>query len=260
MRTLNMEYFNFLESKKIVVFTLILIFIYTVFIFLYPLLWARTFFKTQPPQDIGRQIIHKNIPNSEIKNPLKAVVIGDSTALGQGTDSVLDSFSYQYLNNFTDLSSVEYTNFAVSGNRVDQVLENQLALIPSAVDLIFVSIGANDVTALIFKKTFELKVNQLAQKLSEFNAQIIWLNIPDFVTVPTLLQPLNYFLSQRAKTFNVSIKKAADDKNFILVNIFDGTRQKFAKNPKAMFARDNYHPSKEGYKLWSEVINNKTKI
>ena len=260
LKLILMNFFSILEFKRTTILVLILTLLYTIFLFLYPFAWARVFFRTYPPQKINAQIINKNIQNLQNQKPLKAVVIGDSTALGQGTDSVLDSFGYQYLDTFAQKQPlIEFTNFAVSGTRIEQVLDNQISQIPSSVDLIFVSVGSNDVTALISKKDFELKVDQLAQKLSLYKAQVVWLSIPDFVTVPTLWQPLNFFLSQRAKNFNTSTKnilrEKIKEKGFIYVDIYNGTRQEFRNNPKKMFAKDNYHPSKEGYKLWAEIIN-----
>jgi lysophospholipase L1-like esterase len=241
--------------------TIFLILFVILFLLAFPFLWARVLNKTESPKLDNPQFIFspKNLEKNQLtfEKPLEVAVIGDSTAIGQGADSVKNSFSYQYLDNFAKNNrQIEYSNFAVSGSRIDQVLESQVNKIPKTVDLIFISVGANDVTAIFSENQFEDKVKQLIQKLKNFNALVVWLSIPDFITVPILLPPLNYFLSLRAKTFNAIIKTfIIQEKDFVYIDIYNETRQEFKNNPKTMFSKDKYHPSKDGYKLWAEIIN-----
>lgn len=240
--------------KNLGILFVVVILVYALLVFVYPLFWATLFSKTNAPDKIGTQLLNKN---SDLTNPktLKVAVIGDSTAAGQGTDSVLQSFSYQYLQkiNTSDLQ-IEYTNLAVSGSRIDQVLANQIPQIDTSSQLIFVAIGANDVTAFFSETEFTAKLELLAQKLKSIPAKVVWLSIPDFVTVPILLPPLNYFLSSTAKNFNAKIQEVATQNSFIYVDVFDSTRDEFRNHPDQTFSKDKYHPSSYGYSLWAQQI------
>lgn len=240
--------------KNLGILFVVVILVYVLLVFVYPLFWATLFSKTTAPDKIGTQFLNKN---SDLTNPktLKVAVIGDSTAAGQGTDSVLQSFSYQYLQkiNTSDLQ-IEYTNLAVSGSRIDQVLANQIPQIDTSSQLIFVAIGANDVTASFSETEFAAKLELLAQKLKSIPAKVVWLSIPDFVTVPILLPPLNYFLSDKAKNFNAKIQEVTSQNGFIYVDVFDSTRDEFRNHPDQTFSKDKYHPSKYGYSLWAQQI------
>ena len=225
--------------------------LYILAILVWPVFWATYYSPTSPPSNPG-VIYHTPFPDQ--KSIFRVVVLGDSTALGQGTDSVEKSFGYQYLLTNPDLKDQNWSfeNRAVSGVKINEVLKHQLDFEP--VDLVMVSIGANDITGNTKPSEFQASVETLANQLHNKAKQVIWLSIPDFITSPILLPPLNYILSQREQVLNEIIKNIVTESGYQIVDIYNGAREPFANNPKRYFGADKYHPSAAGYAVWVELI------
>ena len=233
----------------------IFVVIYLIGVLILPFVYALYISPTIPPTSLGTQFVKNTIVG---KAKLKIAVIGDSTALGQGSDSQLNSFSYQYTNRYLSqkYSQISYVNFAVSGNKAQDVIENQLdKLTLLKPDLIFVAMGANDVTGGTDKNIFKYEISDIVDFLKKLGTKVIWLSIPDFITSQLLLPPLNWYLSNTAKEFDNIIKNSLKTSDFVYVDVFDSTRQAFLNQPGKMFSVDKYHPSVDGYGLWVEQIN-----
>ncbi len=252
-----MTFDNFFKKISIVLVVLI---IFLLLILLFPLFYSRYLHKTEPPTNLvninmAQESGLSQNPNDKI---FKIATIGDSTALGQGTGSVKKSFSYQYAEKYLlpKYKQINYSNFSVSGSTVSGVLDKQISSINAQnFDLIFVSIGSNDVTDIKTNDVeFAQNIQKLLQKLQATNAKIIWLSIPDFVTAPVLLPPLNLFLSGRAKHLNQVTQSILDQNDIKLVDVFDRTREGFLNDPVKYFSEDKYHPSQVGYSSWAESI------
>lgn len=241
-----------MKTLFILLFVTFVFIIYTTLILLFPIIYSANLYKTLPTKNSEKSYFEINSSQSKL---LRVAVIGDSTAIGQGTNSVEESFSYQYLtqnSKFQD-SKIEYSNYAVSGARIQEVIDKQLVFEP--VDLIFVSIGANDVTQMTNQKDFENSVSTLTSKLLNLAKNVIWINIPDFVTVPVFLPPLNYLASNRTQSFDKIINEITSKTSQInLIDVYNLAREPFRINPDKYFSKDKFHPSKDGYQIWVELI------
>lgn len=229
----------------------VLILIYFVSIVAFPLIYSRNISPTIPQQNPGRIFLGNG------QEKIKVAVIGDSTAAGQGANSFNDNFSLKYLSKLDKQKyNFEYQNFAVGGSKVEDVLNNQLVSLKDfQADLLIVSLGANNITSTISDQDYQTKIKELAQFLSNLNAKVIWLNIPDFITSPVLLPPLNMFLSQRTNNFNQILNLEIKDKpKFTLVDVYNGARDDFWDKSKQSFSVDGYHPSNNGYETWSKLM------
>ncbi len=228
-----------------------IIVIYTLAIPIWPMFWASYYSPTFPPSNPG---VINHITHPDQKSIFRVVVIGDSTAIGQGTNSVLESFGYQYLlaNSSLKNQNWSFENRAKSGVKINYVIDQQLDFEP--VDLVMVSIGANDVTGGTKSAEFRASAEDLAKKLKSLSKQVIWLNIPDFVTSPILLPPLNYILSSRAKTINQILDSVVPQAGHQLIDVYNGAREPFKRDPDRFFGADKYHPSVYGYGVWAKVI------
>lgn len=243
-----------LKSKSLQIIlksSLAITLLYILAILIWPMFWATYYSPTYPPNNPG--VIYRT-PYPNQKSIFRAVVLGDSTALGQGTNSVEKSFGYQYLLTNPDLKyqNWSFENRAISGVKISEVLKHQLDFEP--VDLVMVSIGANDITGSTKPSEFQTSVETLAKQLRNKAKQVIWLNIPDFITSPILLPPLNYILSEREEVLNEIIKNTATQFGYQIVDIYNGARKPFANDPKRYFGVDKYHPSQAGYGVWVELI------
>jgi lysophospholipase L1-like esterase len=240
-------------KKYIYIYILIpvLILIYFISIVAFPLIYSRNISPTFPQQNPGVILLGNG------QEKIKVAVIGDSTAAGQGANSFNDNFSLKYLSKLDNQKyNFEYQNFAISGSRVQDVIDMQIAgLVEFKPDLVLVSIGANDIVTTISDQDYRSQLQQLSTKLANLGVKIIWLNIPDFITSPVLLPPLNTFLSQRTKHFNQILESTIkDNQNFVLVDVYNNAREDFRDPRNMCFGDDGYHPSSQGYEVWSKLI------
>lgn len=188
--------------------------------------------------------------------PLRYVILGDSTAVGQGgtyengiaveTAKHLAAKGYQ----------VSYQNFAISGARVNDVLTKQLEpSLDETPDVILLSIGANDVTG--FTKLGDVRrdmvaiIDKIYQKNS--NAKIIITGSPEMGSVPRFPWPTNWLATQKTKRINKVFEEVAAAKNVTFARIAEETGQTFRDHPE-YFAADTFHPLDIGYAQWVPVL------
>ena len=252
-----MTFINIFKGTAIV---FAILFLYLVFTLALPLVYSRYLYKTEPPTNLVNIDLPQDLNSGEMANnkTLKIAVIGDSTALGQGTESVKQSFSYQYAQKYLTpkYNQINYSNFAITGSTIEQLLDRQIGNLDNQnFDLIFVSIGSNDVISTkIDNSLYSQNIQKLLEKLQTTKAKIIWLSIPDFITSPVLLPPLSTYLSNRARDLNQETRQVLDKANLKLVDVFDRTRQPFIDDANKYFSKDKYHPSLDGYSTWAESI------
>ena len=237
------------------------VFSYMIFVFLYPWAWTKKIKKTLTPEKSDIMNLHfKNASNKRSK--LKVAVIGDSTALGQGADSVEGSFSYIYIQEVLSqkYSRIKYLNLGVSGARSIDVIRDQLdEAVKFKPDLIFISVGANDVTLNTSDEEFGKNIQKITQKSLETGAEIIWINIPDFSTSPILLPPLNMYFSNKSRQLNIVLDSVLSKTSVCLVDINKKAKKVFLSQLDKYFSQDMFHPSYEGYRYWVENISDPIK-
>lgn len=238
--------------STILIFVIIAVF-YLAFTIFYPYIYSGVLNKNPIPKNSEQLSI---LGNSDPNQNLNIAVIGDSTALGVGTAGVNESFSYQYLELIkSQYGTANYINYGVNGITSKGLIDNEISKLSNQeFDIVFVSIGANDITAGISENEFKENVRKISQTLASFNIKkVIWMSIPDFITSPVLLPPLTNYLSHQALQFNNITKSVVTENKFDYIDVYDSTRDQFI-NDKNSFSKDGYHPSKTGYGYWAAAI------
>ncbi len=182
--------------------------------------------------------------------------IGDSTVAGVGASHHTKSYpSLVFEKIKQSYPQGEYHNLGKSGDRIRNVIENQLPqVLTLKPDLVTVSIGANDIRGRVKLSQFEKDLTFLVETLQrETDAKIIINNIPDFSTLPTLPIYIRIASKILIHRFNKSIEKISDNFGLTLVDIFKVSR-KFTKQWRDFISTDGYHPSDAGYALWAQAI------
>lgn len=183
---------------------------------------------------------------------LEVVWLGDSTAAGVGASGAPTALPTQVavgLERPVDLSVL-----ARSGATVTDVVDRQLpALAGLDPDLVFVSVGANDVTHLISRSDFERRYRRLVAGLPE-SAQVVLLGVPDMGAIPRLAQPLRAVAGFRGRQLDDVVREVAEDTGSAYVDIAGETGPALRRDPERFFAADRYHPSGAGYELWAQAV------
>lgn len=207
--------------------------------------------------------------------PLHVVWLGDSTAAGVGATSVEQSMAAEVAAGLgADADrGVVLSQLGVSGAQVHEVLDDQLpqldTLLADVADgslpplsHVFVSIGANDVTALTRRPTFTGRYRELVDRLvdtldlvDEADApELVLVGIPDMGTAPRLPVPLRQIAGLRAAQLDDVIADIAGDRLITHVDLAARTSATFSSDPDRFFAGDDFHPSDDGHQIWADAV------
>jgi lysophospholipase L1-like esterase len=187
--------------------------------------------------------------------PLIYVVMGDSTAAGQGADYE-HGIAVQTSRAISGSHAVALTNVSISGARVHDVVSEQLEeaarLRP---DLVLLSVAANDVTHLTSIGSMRADFVAIVARLRLANPKvaIVVTGAPEMGApprVPWLLRPV---ASWRMRAVNTMVMSLAREQRLEFAPIAAETGPAFRRDP-TLFAADRFHPNERGYALWIRVL------
>jgi lysophospholipase L1-like esterase len=147
-------------------------------------------------------------------------------------------------------------NLAASGATLADVREAQaetaVALRP---DVVFVSAGANDVTAARRTRSVRDDVAAVVRTLRGASSDplIVITGVPDMGSVPRVAQPLRWLVGRRAEQVDAAVRAEAARLDVALVPIAQRTGPAFRRDP-SIFAAERFHPDARGYSVWRAAI------
>ena len=198
------------------------------------------------------------------EQPLHVVWLGDSTSTGVGAEDFTGSMAWRVAEGLTD-GPVIITVLGRSGDQVHEVLDEQLpeltgVLAPGLEHVVLVSIGANDVTALTRRPTFEDRYVDMVDRIETVleqagvDARLVLVGIPDIGTAPRLLPPLRQVAGFRGAQLDDAIAGVARRRGLHHVDLAERTSRTFSSDPERFFAADEYHPSSAGHEVWADAV------
>ncbi len=186
--------------------------------------------------------------------PLRFVVLGDSTGAGVGAGDASHAFPTLLAERLAAGGRrVELRVFAVSGARVRDVRIHQ---VPRAVDarpdLVFVAIGGNDATHLTGLKGLREDMGAALDALVATGATVV-VSGPGAMNTPNFLPPLRQLIGWRGRSVEAAIERAAEERGLATVQLRERTGELFTGDPETFFS-DDFHPGPAGYAAWAEAI------
>lgn len=184
------------------------------------------------------------------------LVLGDSTAAGVGGEYE-QGIARATTRELERTQQVTMHNFAVSGARINDVLEEQL---PRAAhvrpDLVLLSVGANDVTHLTSIRSMRANLRELVRRLHAINPEvaIVITGSPDMGSPPRVPRLLRGLASWRTKQVNRMFVEEAKALGLTFAPIAAETGPLFRRD-RSLFAADRFHPNERGYATWTPVLN-----
>ena len=184
-------------------------------------------------------------------DPLRLLVLGDSTGAGVGVESLREGLAGNLAEELhTRLGrGVTWEVIARSGATTGQIREFFLLLASrNNYDVIFLSLGVNDVMQLRRKGAFQydLEVIVSGLELASPNAEIMLAGIPRMEHFSSLPAPLGTILGARAYRLNAAAH-AVLSAHPRIVHV-----PPWPISTPGFFAIDNFHPSAIGYKAWAK--------
>lgn len=193
---------------------------------------------------VQNTVKYENITDDKSKTLL---ILGDSTAVGVGVDKREDSIPALLSNKL----KVTYTeNKSVSGAKVSDLREQLQNIKLKNYDYVLIQIGGNDIVAREDADKVGRELSEVIQSLPK-GAKVIVQMCGD-VGVATLLPWFvrGYYTSLSLK-YHTVFEKITKENGAVYINLYeDPETDPFVKSPEIYLAKDGFHPSSVGYKLW----------
>ncbi|CAM3817972.1 SGNH/GDSL hydrolase family protein [Rheinheimera salexigens] len=187
--------------------------------------------------------------------PLRLLICGDSAAAGVGIADQQDALSGHLINQLSGAHQLQWQLHAKTGFSSKELVNMLQALPAQKFDVVVVSIGVNDVTALRSAQAYRIQIQQLMScihsKFADPFAEpiVLFSAIPDMQQFIALPSPLNHWLGIKAAELNqVLHSELVNWPKAIIVN---------AEMPltEDMFAADGFHPSALGCAIWAQKLS-----
>lgn len=184
------------------------------------------------------------------ENPLRLLVLGDSTAVGVGSETQGDALPGNLARELRERwgRGVEWTAIGESGATSRDLVERFLPLaLEAEYDFVFLTVGANDALKIRTRAAFSRDVRSILSQLRSRNpdAVLMMSSLPAFYRFELLPQPLKRSLYRHSS----SLESAARS----VVAGFDNCFMSPKPPPytEGFFASDLFHPSSQGYRDWA---------
>lgn len=187
---------------------------------------------------------------ADTADPLRLLVLGDSTAAGVGVDELAEGIGGNLASRIAERSgrAVEWTVLARSGATTGEIRRFLLSTaMRRRFDIIFVTTGVNDVMQLRTKQAFTTDLAMILEGLEQSspNAVVLLAGIPRMENFTSLPDPLGTILGARAYRLN----SAAHDVLHHHPRVVHAPP--WPIRTPGFFARDDFHPSAVGYSAWA---------
>jgi lysophospholipase L1-like esterase len=216
--------------------------------------WIRPRMPTTPVPD-GRYHPDTGPGDGE---PLRLVMLGDSTAAGQGAESAATTPGALLAQGLAELSGrpVDLHVAAVPGS-VSQDLAAQVRAVQSAglrPHAACVVVGANDITRRVRAEVSVRALSDAVTRLRAMGAEVVVGTCPDLGTVRQVAQPLRTLARRWSRQLAAAQAIAVVMAGGRVVSIGDLMGPLFEAEPETMFSPDRFHPSSLAYERSAERI------
>ena len=182
--------------------------------------------------------------------PLRLLVLGDSSAAGVGVKTQTQALLGHLLGRLTPKYRVQYHLIAQTGLTTDQITQKLLDEAQGSYDLAIIALGVNDVTRLVQPHVWkDQQLDLHGQLRSRFGVKFICQSgLPPMGLFPLLPDPLRAVLGARATHLDQILEGIVNaDPAAARVSL------EFPLDAENM-AEDGYHPSAKVYAAWADRV------
>lgn len=192
-------------------------------------------------------------------SPLDVAFLGDSLVHGVGAPLPGQSLPAQTAYRLAAHLGrpVHMRGFGIASSRVEDVIAEQVPQLDERVDVVLVSVGANDATRAAAPWDFARHIEELAVTANRQTggAPVVFTGLPYLQLAPLLGRPLRDLAGLLGDTLHTVQRRVATqtpEARYIDVRreVVDAIRQR----GRELFAEDWYHPNPAGYALLAEGI------
>ena len=185
-------------------------------------------------------------------DPVRLLVLGDSTAAGVGVDRHSDGLPGALSRALAATlgRGVRWQVHARSGATTGQLRSYFLpAATSEPFDFIFLTTGVNDVMQLRRKRQFMHDLREILDALRKESpeAWIIVPGVPRMDRFDSLPDPLSSILGARSHRINTGAREVIEGRSRVVHT------KPWPIGAPGFFARDDFHPSATGYTAWADA-------
>jgi lysophospholipase L1-like esterase len=203
--------------------------------------------------DLGLAV--RAAPGPSDKPTLRLVLLGDSTALGVGVDTLEDTVGGQLTRMLSGAgATVALSNLAVAGARCSdlatQVARAQLGARP---DLAVILVGTSDATHLVRPGEAAAALATAVRRLRDAGTGVVVGTCPDLGAVRAMAQPLRQIAGWYGRRVARAQSSAARAAGAAVVDLAVQVGPVFRADA-GMLCHDGFHPSADGYRVMAYAL------
>jgi lysophospholipase L1-like esterase len=190
------------------------------------------------------------------KGSVHIALLGDSVVYGQNADYPIPAVKYIAQDLVKRYKTVIVKNYAVSGDRINQLIDTQLPKIVLR-DLAFIYIGANDYFRFTSTRKFSHSVDRLLEKLE--GKTVIWCTLAD----PRYLHLLPIWQRYAYRSYAVAYMKYVESaikqhsrEYWYTIDFMHEPAKRLRErrvNSHSLIA-DGFHLNDAGHELWAPIV------
>ncbi len=194
----------------------------------------------------------------EPKQPLRLLILGDSSAAGVGASHQGEALSGQLRACLTSTIAVPLhwrlvARTGIATGEALSLLDEAMPDQPQRFDIALVALGVNDVTALRGVSRWLADVDRVCARLRERHSvkQLIWSGLPPMHRFPALPQPLRTVMGLHARALDRALAAhfsrdgSANWRRHIAMPLM----------PEGAVASDGFHPGPLAYARWAQTLH-----
>jgi lysophospholipase L1-like esterase len=204
------------------------------------------------------------------REPLRMLVLGDSTTAGVGVDRAEDALPTRLAEAVAAERGrrVHVMSYGWTGARVADLLRDQLprslrpapeggtrpALLPRA-DIVAIVIGANDATNRTPPRRFRSDLRRLLAEIRTAapEAEVVLAGVPIFRGALRQVEPLMLLTDQYGRLLRRAQREEALAAGIAFADLARDATPRMRLRRDTL-STDGFHPSAVGYQIWAEVI------
>jgi lysophospholipase L1-like esterase len=189
------------------------------------------------------------------RTPVRLAVIGESTAAGCGAPTHEDAFAGALARSLAERCArpIAWTVHGCNGATSRDVRYRLLPRLAGPVDVAVLMIGVNDVKGLRPLRRWHDDLSAILDALTHRSGEVAVTGIPPFDVFPSMPRALGRLLAGRAHTLDTVARRLCADRPGAR---WVGSRGLIPVEPES-FARDGFHPSPRGYRLWAQAVSDR---